>query len=153
THASTDNSRFLLASEFCAQYFERYCLPSARTAWVSAVGPNWRSRVAVLSRQDFLTRDINCLIALNLTRVGGTLAGPRDPLRSLPSDLGEAVDEAIAHARLALAGPLEIHLAAALARRGKNLPDAEFNSCFQIVEDATQIWRRQKIFEVAARFP
>jgi hypothetical protein len=153
THATAGNSRFLLVSEFCRRYFERYCVPGARTDCVSCVGPNWRSRVAGLSRHGYLAREIPCLIALSLTRIGGTLAAARARLRGLRPDLAEAVEEAIDDARLDLGGPLERHLAGAVARRAITLPDAEFNSCFQIVDDMTQIWRRQRIFDVASRFP
>jgi len=153
THATAENSRFLVMSEFCKRYFERYCLPHARTGWVAAVGPNWRSRIDALSREAFLQREVRCLIPLNLRRVGGTLADAGERLHSLEPGLGEAVAEATGHARLDLAGPLEAHLAAALERRNRRLADREFNFCFQIVEEATQIWRRQRIFDIASRFP
>jgi hypothetical protein len=153
THAIAGNSRFLLVSEFCRGYFERYCLSGARTGCVSCVGPNWRSRLAELSRQGFLAREFRCLIALNLTRIGGTLAHAWDRLRSLQPDLVEAVEEAIERARLDLDGPLDRHLAAALARRGTTLANAQFNFCFQIIDEVTQIWRRQRIFDIASRFP
>jgi hypothetical protein len=152
-HATAANSRFLVVSEFCRQYFERYCLPGARTDCVSCVGPNWRSRLAELAWEGFLAREFRCLIALNLTRISGTLAQARDRLRSLPPGLVEAVEAAIDRARLDLNGPLDHHLAAVLARRGKTLANAEFNFCFQILDDLTQIWRRQRILDIASRFP
>jgi hypothetical protein len=153
THATAGNSRFLLVSEFCRDYFDRYCLAGARTDCVSCVGPNLRSRLAELSRQGFLARESHCLIALNLARIGGTLAQARDRLRRLRPGLSESVAEAIDDARLDLDGPLDRHLTAALARHATTIANAEFNSCFQIVDDVTQIWRRQRIFDVASRFP
>lgn len=150
-HATADNSRFLFTSPCAEGYFQRYCLANARTGWTASVGPNWRSRIDRLSAQDFHHREINCLIALNLKRVGGTDAASR--LRTLEPVICCAVEEAIEHARLDLGGPLEIHLAAALARRGRDLTDREFHFCFQIVDDATQVWRRLRIFDIASRFP
>jgi hypothetical protein len=153
THATAGNSRFLLMSESCIRYFQRYCVANANAAWAASVGPNWRSRIAGLSRQNFLDRDIPCLIALNLRRIGGTLEDARDRLRTLEPGLSEAVAEAIEHARFDLACPLEAHLAAALARRRRDLTDREFNFCFLIVDEVAQISRRMKIFEAASRFP
>lgn len=153
THATAANSRFLFVSEFAARYFLRYCVPKARTAWTASVGPNWRSRIAALSRDEFLKREAACLIPLGLKRIGGTIADAEQRRRSLDRGLGEAVGEAIEQARRDLTGPLEAHLVAALARAGRELSDREFNRCFQIVDDAVQIERRLQIFKVASRFP
>jgi Glycosyl transferases group 1 len=153
THATVGNSRFLFVSEFCERYFERYCLATACTAWTANIGPNWRSRVAELSRRDFLARDIGCLIPLNLKRIGGTVADTRSRLRTLEPGVCEAVEEAIERARFDLTGPLEAHLAATLARHNRDLANGEFHHCFQIMDETIQIWRRLKIFEVASKFP
>jgi hypothetical protein len=153
THVNADNSRFLFASEFAARYFLRHCLPNARVGWTASVGPNWRSRIGELSRGQFLDREISCLIPLGLRRIGGTIADAELRLRSLDRGLAEATEQAIEHARLDLAGPLEAHLEAALARRGRELKGSEFHRCFQIVDDTVQIQRRLKIFEVASKFP
>jgi glycosyl transferase family 1 len=140
-------------SEFAEHYFRRYCLPNARTGSAASVRPNWRSRIGGLSRPPFLERDIDCLIALNLRRIGGTIADAQDRLRILDSGLVEAIEEAIKRARFDLAGPLEARLAAALARRGRELTGREFHLCFQIVEETVQIRRWLKIFDVASRYP
>jgi hypothetical protein len=153
THATAANSRFLFVSEFAARYFLRYCVPNARAAWTASVGPNWRSRIAALSRDDFLNRDTACLIPLGLKRIGGNIADARERLAGLERGLREAVSEAIEGARHDLAGPLEAHLVAALARSRRELSDREFHRCFQIVDDTVQIQRRSQIFAVAARFP
>ena len=153
THATAGKSRFLLVSETCELYFRRYALADARTAFTAGVGPNRRSRVAALSRESFLARGIACLIALNLRRLGGTLEDARERQRALEPGVARAVAEAIERARLDLANPLEPHLADALARHGRQLAHREFHSCFQIVEETTQIWRRRRIFEIAAKFP
>jgi Glycosyl transferases group 1 len=153
THATAANSRFLFVSEFAAQYFRRYCLPDARVASTASVGPNWRSRVAALSREEFLARETACLIPLGLKRIGGTMAQARERLARVDAGLQTALREAIEQARHDLAGPLEAHLAAALARTGRELHGNDFERCFQIVDDTVQIERRSQIFTVAARFP
>jgi len=153
THATAANSRFLFVSEFAAQYFRRYCLPGARTASTASVGPNWRSRIAALSREEFFARERACLIPLGLKRIGGTMADARARLALVDPGLRAAVGEAIERARHDLAGPLEAHLVAALARAGCELSGADFHRCFQIVDDTVQIERRSQIFAVAARFP
>jgi hypothetical protein len=153
SHATATNSRFLFVSEFAARYFLRYCAPNARAAWTASVGPNWRSRIAALSRDAFLNRDTACLIPLGLKRIGGGIADAQERLAALERGLREAVSEAIEGARDDLEGPLEAHLVAALGHRGRELSDQEFHRCFQIVDDTVQIRRRSQIFAVAARFP
>ncbi len=152
-HATPRNSRFLFVSAHCEAYFRHYMLADARTAWTAGVGPNWRSRLGELSRPAFLQRHIGCLIAFNLKRLSGTLADANERRRALEMDVRDAVGQAIERARHDLDGPLEAHLATALAERGRELSDAQFHRCFQIVEDTTQIERRLRIFEVASRFP
>jgi hypothetical protein len=153
THATAANSRFLFVSEFAAQYFQRYCLPDARVATTASVGPNWRSRIPTLSREEFLGRETACLIPLGLKRIGGTMAEARERLTRVDPGLQTALREAIEGARHDLAGPLDAHLVAALARAGRELRGSEFHRCFQIVDDTVQIERRSQIFAVAARFP
>ncbi|MBV9557979.1 MAG: hypothetical protein JO254_12985 [Pseudolabrys sp.] len=153
THATAANSRFLFVSEFAAQYFRRYCLADARVASTASVGPNWRSRIAGLSREEFLARATPCLIPLGLKRIGGTMAEARERLERVDPALQTALREAIEKARHDLVGPLEAHLVAALARAGRALRGNEFHRCFQIVDDTVQIERRSQIFAVAARFP
>jgi len=153
THATAANSRFLFVSEFAARYFQRYCLPNARTAWTASVGPNRRSRIAALSREEFLGRETACLIPLGLKRIGGNITEVQERLARLEPGLQRAVSEAIAGARFDLTGPLESHLVAALGASGHELSPPEFHRCFQIVDDNVQIHRRMQIFSVAARFP
>lgn len=153
THATAANSRFLFVSGFAAQYFRRYCLPGARVGSTASVGPNWRSRVAALSREEYLARETACLIPLGLKRIGGTIAEASGHLARVDPGLQTALREAIEQARHDLAGPLEAHLVAALARAGRELHGTEFQRCFQIVDDTVQIERRSQIFAVAARFP
>jgi hypothetical protein len=152
-HATTANSRFLFVSEFAAQYFRRYCLPNARLATTASVGPNWRSRIAALTREEFLARETTCLIPLGIKRIGGTMAEARERLARAGPGLRPALSEAIERARHDLEGPLEAHLVDALARSGRELHGSEFHRCFQIVDDTVQIERRSQIFAVAARFP
>jgi hypothetical protein len=153
THATAANSRFLFVSEFAARYFLRHCVPNARIAWTASVGPNWRSRIAALSRDAFLARETACLIPLGLKRIGGSMADAQERLARLAPRLREAVSEAIEPARYDLSGPLEAHLLAALARQGRELSGAEFHRCFQILDDTVQIQRRLQVFGIAARFP
>src|SRR5438270_384338 len=142
-----------LALSFAAQYFRRYCLPNACVAWTASVGPNRRSRITALSREEFLARETACLIPLGLKRIGSALAQARERLANVDPGLRAALGEAIDRARHDLEGPLEAHLVAALARTGRELSGTEFHRCFQIVDDTVQIERRSQIFAVAARFP
>jgi hypothetical protein len=153
SHATAANSRFLFVSEFAGRYFERYCLPGARVATTASVGPNRRSRIAALSREEYLARATACLIPLGLKRVGGTMAQARERLARVEASLRSPLSEAIERARNDLEGPLEAHLLAALASTGRELSGSEFHQCFQIVDDTVQIERRSHIFAVAARFP
>jgi hypothetical protein len=152
-HANAANSRFLFVSQFAAEYFLRYCVPNARAAWTASVGPNWRSRIAALSREEFLGRATPCLIPLGLKRIGGSMADARERLAALEQGVREAVSEAAERARNDLEGPLEAHLVATLSDAGRTLSDQEFHRCFQIVDDTVQIQRRLQIFAIAARFP
>jgi hypothetical protein len=152
--ATPENSRFLLMSASCERYFRRYCLDDARTGWVAGDGPNWRSRLDALRRDDFVSeRRLCCLIPLNLRRVGGTLDDARARLSTLDSELADIVNEAIELAQFDLANSLDEHLSAVLAQCGRALTKPQFHFCFQILEETVQIGRRLKIFEVASNFP
>lgn len=146
-------ARFLLVSGYCERYFRRHALPQARSAATLGVGPNRRSRITGFSHASFLDRDINCLIALNTKRIGGTREDLEARIARLDPPTASAVNDAIERVRYDLDGPLDAHLELCLAQRGVELPDSIFHPCAQIVEEMTQIWRRLKIFEVAARFP
>jgi len=146
------NVRYLLVSNYCEQYFRRYALPGARTGVASSTF-NPHSRVDDASRDSFLARDIGCLVPLNLRRVGGTEEELEARIESLDSDLRDVVREAIERARFDLSNPLVLHLEQALARKHLELPNPLMHVCCAILEDMTQIWRRRRIFAVAAQFP
>jgi hypothetical protein len=146
------NSRFLLQSEFSRRYFSRCCLPDARTAWANGDGPNWRSRIDAFSSHDYINRHGNCLIPLNLRRVGGTLEDAQQRLRTLQPVLSAAVERAIELAQFDLSQPIESHLTNVLAQNTHELTERQFHFCVQIVEDIVQIRRRLKVFDVASHF-
>jgi hypothetical protein len=152
-HATTANSRFLFLSRFSEMYFRRYALPGSLTGYVTSTGVSRRSRVSRLTRADFLARPHNCLIPLNLRRVGGTLEDALVRRDSLEPKLVEAVDDAIERAYFDLDLPIETHLVAALADAGASLANDRFNFCLQIIEEVVQIRRRQWIFKIARDFP
>lgn len=146
------NVRYLFVSPYCEQYFLRYAAPQARTAAANCpISP--LSRADDVSRKSFLKRDIACLIPLNLRRLGGTADELETRIRDLEPRLGGVVREAIERSRLDLHNPLVLHLERALADRQLQLSPKSMHVCAGIVEDMTHIWRRRRIFEVAARFP
>jgi hypothetical protein len=152
-YASTvTNSRFLLNTEQERQYFQTYCLPGAAAAVMGGVGPNRRSRIGRLTPEAFMQRRFSCMIPLGLNRVRSTAAND-DAMRALEAPLSDAVRQAIASARFDLTGPLHQHLVAALAANNKHVPAPVFNALCQIVEQAVQTRRRQRIFNAAREFP
>ena len=152
TNPNAANVRYLFVSHYCEQYFRRYALPAARTA-VANASFNRRSWVEDTSLQSFLARDFHCLIPLNLRRRGRTRELLETKVQHLDAEIAEAVREATERARFDLDNPLVLHLEQALARRHLELANADMHVCAGIVADMTQIWRRNRIFEVAARFP
>jgi hypothetical protein len=153
TKATAQNSRFIFLSAFSEQYFRRYALPGSLTACTVNTGPSHRSRVQRLTRDEFLARDIACLIPVNLRRVSGSLEDAVLRREALDRTLARAVDIACEQAYYDLYGPLERHLENALAEASLALDNCLFNDAFQIVEDVVQIRRRQRIFEIAREFP
>ena len=153
TKATAQNSRFLFLSPFSEQYFRRYALPGSLTACTVNTGQNYRSRIPQLTRDDFLAREIACLIPMNLQRIGGSFEDAMLRRQALDRKLARAVDVACEQAYYDLDGPLERHLENALADAGLALENCLFNDAFQIVEDVVQIRRRQRIFEIARAFP
>jgi hypothetical protein len=146
------NVRYALVSRYCEEYFRRYCVKDARTAVVGCkINP--MSRVEDFSRESFLARDFTCLIPLNLRRIGGTGEELEARIGELEPRMADAVREAIERARFDLDGSLTPHLERSLASRQIELPDNLMHLCAGLVEDMTQVWRRRRIFEVAARFP
>ena len=146
------NSRFLLNSEHERQYFETYCLPGALTATMGGVGPNRRSRVAGLTWESFKQRRFACMVPLSLHRVR-SMAQNDEAMSALEAPLANVAREASAHAKFDLIGPLQRHIATALAVRNKNVSTQTFNSICQIVEQSVQAARRLKIFSIARKFP
>jgi hypothetical protein len=154
-HATTANSRFLFLSRFSEKYFQRYALPGSLTGYVTSTGVSRHSRVSRLTRADFLARPHNCLIPLNLRRVGGTLEDALVRRDSLEPKLVEAVDDAIerAYFDLDLDLPIETHLVAALADAGASLANDRFNFCLQIIEEVVQDQAPTVDFKIARDFP
>jgi hypothetical protein len=152
-YASTAaNSRFLLNSEHERQYFETYCLPGALTATMGGVGPNRRSRAAWPTWDSFKQRRFACMVPLSLHRVR-SMAQNDEAMSALEAPLADIAREAIARAKFDLIGPLQRHIAAALAARNKDVSTQTFNSICQIVEQSVQAARRLKIFSIARKFP
>jgi hypothetical protein len=151
--STSTNSRYLFHSEYSERYFHNYCLANCATASVVGVGPNKRSRVSKFSKNQFFTRHINCLIPLNLARIGGTLQELEVRLEALEPGLSKAVDEAFMLARHDLLEPLESHLTAVLNAFAISLANADFNSCMQILEDKIQIFRRLHVIKIARDYP
>ena len=152
-YASTAaNSRFLLNSEHERQYFETYCLPGALTATMGGVGPNRRSRAAWPTWDSFKQRRFACMVPLSLHRVR-SMAQNDEAMSALEAPLADIAREAIARAKFDLIGPLQRHIAAALAARNKDVSTQTFNAICQIVEQSVQAARRLKIFSIARKFP
>lgn len=154
THATAANSRFLFLSPFSERYFQRYALPGSVTGHTTGnTGVSRHSRAARFGRRDFAERAYNCLIPLNLRRIGGSLEDAMRRRDSLGPALGRAVDRAIRTAFADLDRPIETNFVHALADAGLDLPNDRFNFCVQIIEEIVQIKRRQWIFTVARRYP
>ena len=152
-YASTAaNSRFLLNSEHERQYFEIYCLPGALTATMGGVGPNRRSRAAWPTWDSFKQRRFACMVPLSLHRVR-SMAQNDEAMSALEAPLADIAREAITRAKFDLIGPLQRHIAAALAARNKDVSAQTFNAICQIVEQSVQAIRRLKIFSIARKFP
>jgi hypothetical protein len=151
--STSTNSKYLFHSEYSERYFHRYCLANCVTASVVGVGPNKRSRVGKFSRNQFFTRHIKCLIPLNLARIGGTLQDLELRVQALEPRLSKALTEAFMLARHDLLEPLESHLTAVLNAFAISLPNADFNSCMQILEEKVQIFRRLHVIKIAREYP
>ena len=151
--STSTNSRYLFHSEYSERYFHKYCLANCVTASVAGVGPNKRSRVSKFSRNQFFTRHINCLIPLNLARIGGTLRDLEFRVEALEPSLSKVITEAFMLARHDLLEPLESHLTAVLDAFAISLPNADLNSCMQILEEKVQVFRRLQVFKIARDYP
>jgi len=154
THATAANSRFLFLSPFSERYFQNCALPGSVTSHTTGnTGVSRHSRIAQLRRRDFIARAYNCIVPLNLRRIGGTLEDAMRRRDSLEPTLGRAVDRAIRTAYADLDRPIERHLVEALTDAGLNPGNDRLNFCLQIIEEAVQIKRRQWIFRIASRYP
>ena len=147
------DSCFLFNTKHAEQYFHRYCMPGALTATMGGVGPNKRTHIAALSTSSFRRRPFRCLIALSLKRVGGTVEETWAAIDRLEAPLATAIKEAVAAASFDLSGPLDAHLALALERSSQVLDAQRFSSCFFLVDEAVQGFRRTKILDVARHYP
>lgn len=151
-YASTaTNSRFLLNTDQEQQYFQTYCLPGAATATLGGVGPNRRSRIGRLTRQEFMRRRVACIIPLGLRRLSHMMNG--EAMSALEAPMADITREAIASAQFDLTGMLHQHLTATLAAHNKDLSAPTFNALCHIVEQSVQTIRRLKIFDAARKFP
>jgi len=153
TRSYTDQSRFLFLSPYSEAYFRKFAMPSCRSACVVATGANHRSRLGTLRREEFMAREISCMLPLNLKRVGGTIDAAEQRLAALPQRLRTAVRAAIALAQDSLSGPIERHFF-------DNDPPPElleqpylFHHCIQIIEEIVQVRRRLAVFAIASAFP
>ena len=151
--STSANSRFLLNSRYSEHFFLQHCMPGAMTAIMGGVGPNQRARVAKLSRESFIERPIKCMVPLSLKRVGGTIEETRAAIDALDGSLATAVNEATSSARFDLTQPLETHLVAALDTSARAVDDRAFNSCYWLLEECVQTFRRLRIFEIARDYP
>ena len=147
------NSGFLFNTRYSEAYFRRYCLPGAITGVIRGVGPAKYSRIETLCRDGFLARDIRCIIPVSLARVKGTVEQTMAEIGLLDDALAKAVNAATAAAQFELIKPLEEHLIAAFADHNLVVNDSVFNTCFWLVEESVQAFRRIKIFEIARDYP
>jgi hypothetical protein len=168
-HSTPANSRFLFSSANAERYFRQYGIPGALTDHVACVGPSRHSRVDDLGLSSFAQRPINCMIAMNLRRIGGTIEDARARMAALGTPLTQVVEMAADRALPDVIQPLETHFERALDAFGGadllNVPlpetmastppvlNAMRHICMQMLEEIVQITRRQKIFEIAREFP
>jgi hypothetical protein len=152
-NSTPGNSRFLFSAESAERYFRRYGIKNALTSTVACVGPSRHSRARNSTYQDFSKRPIAAMVAMNLTRIGGTIDDAWNRVRRLEPRLRQAVEATIEVAYPDAIQPLEVHFEAALTGAGLDIGDMDRHACMQMVEEIVQIRRRQKIFEVAREFP
>jgi hypothetical protein len=152
-NSTVTNSQYIFNSPYSEGYFRRFCLPNSITSSVAGVGPNKRSRVAQLDIKGFLDREYSCLIALNLTRIMGSVDRIQAQIDALEPKHRDAVLEAFMLARHDLVGPIEIHVASVLNRSGISLSIPEFHRYVHIVEERVQAFRRLYVFKVAKNYP
>ena len=152
-NTTPDNSCFLFLSPYSRAYFQRFIMPTFRSSWTAGTGPSRHSRISDFDAASFLARGINCILPLNLIRLGGTPDDLEHQMESLPGYLNGAVREAIEAARSDLHNPIEQHFFG-------NAPPPElldnartFHHCIQLIDDIVQMRRRLEVFNIARKFP
>jgi hypothetical protein len=153
SNSSPANSRFVFSSRDAEAYFNRFGIPNALTTAVACVGPSRYSRARRLSFDDFSRRPIAGMVAMNLTRIGGTIADAWQRVKALDRRLREAVEQAIEASYSDVINPLDANFEKLLATSGIAVAAGDRNACLQMIEEIVQIRRRQKILEVAREFP
>jgi hypothetical protein len=146
------NSRFLFESAYSEAYFRKFILPDCRSGWSVTTGPNRTTRVDELTPTSFRAREFQCLVPLNLRRIGGTLQDIERKRAALPDPLRAPVAEAIESAYLDLQEPIE-HFLLAYSPSGLLEESGQLHTCIQIIEDSVQLRRRLRVFKVAQEFP
>lgn len=146
-------SGFLFHSAYAEAYFQKFGMSGCVSGHVVSSGVNYRSRLPEFRQAEFMSRDIICMLPLNLRRIGGRIEDAQQRLEALPAGLRGVVEEAIARAQNDLDHPIERHLLddsapAALLER----PDM-IHRCIQIVEEIVQVRRRLTVLSIAAEFP
>jgi hypothetical protein len=152
-NSTAQNSRFIFSSGNAERYFQSYGIPGALTATVAGVGPSRHSRLGQLTFESFCERPTNCQVAFNLRRMGRTIEEIRSELDALAPTLRTVVYEAVERAYADLVVPLEVQFDLALEASGFPVPCGVRHTCMKLLEEVVQISRRQRIIEVARRFP
>ena len=134
-------------------YFKKFIMPGCRSGRTIGVGPNHRSRAAGLSREAFHAREIPALIPLNLRRLAGTCEEIAAQIEALPSHLRRLVAESIALSFFDLESPIESQFLSHGAASELLDNRVMLHKCVRLIEDAVQIKRRLRVFEVARNYP
>jgi len=151
--ANAENSRFVFLSYDSEAYFKKYIMPGCRSGRTIGVGPNHRSRAADLSRDAFHAREIPAIIPLNLRRLAGSREEVAAQIESLPTHLRQLVVESIELTFSDLESPIESQILSHGAAAELLDNRVMLHRCVGLIEDAVQIKRRLKVFEVARNYP
>lgn len=153
SNSSPVNSRFLFSSRNAEDYFRRFGIRNALTTTVACVGPSRHSRLRRLSFEDFIRRPIAGMVAMNLTRIGGTIADAWQRVRALNPRLRNAVEQTVEASYTDVVSSLDAQFEKSLTACGVSIGNGDRHACLQMIEEIVQIRRRQRIFEVAREFP
>lgn len=152
--SNATNSRFLFQSPYAEAYFRRFVMPRSRSASVVGnTGASRLSRCDDVTRDQFLARDIACLLPLNLQRLGRTIEDAERLLAALPRRLRDAATAAIERAQNDLVHPIETHFFDNDPPRSVLWSARALHQCIRLIEDIVQIRRRIAVFAVAREFP